>query len=155
MVLFTDFAEDTCMFLAPQAPLDDSKFFEAAQSLAQSLSQWGLLIIGGSLVVIVSTSYRRPQNRKVRAAYFLFIPMWCCLAVSVYEGIMVQRSYVAYLVASRSTPTQQALNNIAENITNATRYQILALESALLIGALWLLIYIVWWICSNQPEAGS
>lgn len=141
------------MFLPPSAPVvDDSKFFEAAQSLAQSLSQWGLLIIGGSLVLIVSTSYRRPQNRKVRAAYFLFIPMWCCLALSIYQGIMVQRSYVAYLVASRSTPTPQTLNGIAEAITNATRVQIGALEISLLIGALWLLIYILWWICSNQSE---
>jgi len=139
------------MFLPPPAPIDDTKFFEAAQSL----SQWSLLIVGGSLVVVVSTSYRRPQNPKVRAAYFLFIPMWCCLAVSVYQGIVVQRSYVAYLVASRSTPAQQTLNSIAENITDATRNQILALESALLIGALWLLIYIVWWICSNQTEATS
>ena len=143
------------MFLPPPAPIDDSKFFEAAQSLAQSLSQWSLLIIGGSLIIVVSTSYRRPQNRKVRAAYFLFIPMWCCLALTVYQGIMVQRSYVAYLVASRSTPTQQTLNTIAENITNATRSQILALETALLIGGLWLLLYIVWWICSNQTEATS
>ena len=143
------------MLLPPPNPIDDSKFFEAAQSLAQSLSQWGLLIIGGSLVVVVSTSYRRPQNPKVRAAYFLFIPMWCCLAVSVYQGINVQRSYVAYLVASRATPTQQTLNSIAESITNATRYQILSLEIALLCGALWLLIYIVWWICSNQSEATS
>ena len=141
------------MFLPPSAPVvDDSKFFEAAQSLAQSLSQWSLLIIAGSLVLIVSTSYRRPQNRRVRAAYFLFIPMWCCLAVSIYQGIMVQRSYVAYLVASRSTPTAQTLNGIAEAITNATRVQIGALEISLLIGALWLLIYIVWWICSNQSE---
>jgi hypothetical protein len=143
------------MFLPPQTPIDDAKFFEAAQTLAQSLSQWSLLIIGGSLIMVVSTSYRRPQNRKVRAAYFLFIPMWCCLAMTIYQGIVVQRSYVAYLVASRSTPTQQTLNGIAENITNATRNQIIALESALLIGALWLLIYIVWWICSNQTEATS
>jgi hypothetical protein len=144
------------MVLPPPTPIDDSKFFEAAQSLAQSLSQWGLLIIGGSLVVVVSTSYRRPQNPKVRAAYLLFIPMWCCLAVSVYQGINVQRSYVAYLVASRAaTPNQQTINSIAESITNATRYQILSLEIALLFGALWLLIYIVWWIYSKQPEATS
>jgi hypothetical protein len=144
------------MFLPPSAPgVDDSKFFEAAQSLAQSLSQWALLIIGGSLVIVVSTSYRRPENRRVRAAYFLFIPMWCCLAVSIYQGIMVQRSYVAYLVASRSTPTSQVLNSIAKEITNATRIQIGALEISLLIGAVWLLIYIVWWICSNQPEKTS
>jgi hypothetical protein len=140
------------MFLPSQTPVDDSKFFEAAQSLAQSLSQWDLLILGGSLVVIVSTSYYRPQSIKIRAAYFLFIPIWFCLALSVYQGIAVQRSYVAYLIASRSTPTKQLLDQIAENITSATRSQIFALETALLFGGLWLLIYLVWWVFTNQSK---
>jgi len=144
------------MVLSTPAPIDDSKFFEAALSLAQSLSQWDLLILGGSLVVIVSTSYYRPKTLKVRAAYFLFIPTWLCLAISVYQGIAVQRSYVAYLVASRSTPPQQhTIDQIAVNITDATRSQIYALETALLFGALWLLIYIIWWIYSNQSEEKS
>jgi hypothetical protein len=64
---------------------DGSKFFEAAQALAQSLSQWDLLIIAGSMVVIVSTSYYRPARRKIRAAYLLFLP-----AASIDEAIQVQ-----------------------------------------------------------------
>ncbi len=51
------------------APIDDSKFFEAAQALAQGLSQWDLLILAGWLVIVVSTSYYRPKDRRVRAAY--------------------------------------------------------------------------------------
>lgn len=150
--LHTSQVEDLPLFLPSQTPVDDSKFFEAAQSLAQSLSQWDLLILGGSLVVIVSTSYYRPQSIKIRAAYFLFLPIWFCLAMSVYQGIAVQRSYVAYLIASRSTPTKQLLDQIAENITSATRNQIFALETALLFGGLWLLIYLVWWVFTNQPK---
>jgi hypothetical protein len=143
--------------------MDNSKFFEAALSLAQSLSQWDLLILGGSLVVIVSTSYYRPKNLKVRAAYYLFIPTWLCLAVSLYAGIVVQRHYVAYLVAARPTrPNQPETPEIAKEISeiaaatsDASRFQIYALEAALLFGALWLLIYIVWWIHSNQSGEKS
>jgi hypothetical protein len=133
------------------APGDESKFFEAAQSLAQGLSQWSLLTIGGSLVIIVSTSYYRPANARVRAAYFLFVPSWLCLAISIYQGIRVQRAYVAYLVGSRQGPNTQLSNQIAETMADATRKQILSLEVALAFVGIWLLIYIFWWIMSAQP----
>jgi len=143
------------VLVAAETVVDDSKFFEAAQALAQSLSQWCLLIIAGSLVIIVSTSYYRPKNRRVRAAYFLFVPTWLCLGFSVYQGIRVQEAYVAYLVSSRQPPQQNLVNQIAENMTSATRNQILSLEIALLFAAAWLIVYIGWWVFSNQSEARS
>jgi hypothetical protein len=143
------------MLINMQAAVDDSKFFEAAQTLAQGLSQWDLLILGGSLVIVVSTSYYRPRNRKIRAAYFLFVPTWFCLALSVYQGISVQRSYVAYLVSTRGTPQPKLLNTIAEDMTNATRTQIRSLEIALLFTGAWLIIYIVWWVFTKQTKGDS
>jgi ABC-type transport system involved in multi-copper enzyme maturation permease subunit len=136
--------------------VDDSKFFEAAQALAQSLSQWDLLIIAGSLVVIVSTSYYRPDTRRMRAAYLLFLPAWCSLALSVYQGIQVQGSYVAYLVANRSPQVNHTtINQIALSMEDATRRQIQGLEFALLCLALWLLIYISWWVFAEKPLQGG
>ncbi len=132
---------------------DDSTFFGAAQALAQSLSQWDLLIIGGSLIVIVSSDYYRPASRRMRAVYLLFLPAWLCLAISVYEGFRVQEFYVAYLIAARAASAKSAsiINQIAESIENATRYQIGSLEIALLCLAIWLGVYIVWWVRSNEP----
>lgn len=127
---------------------DGSKFFEAAQALAQSLSQWDLLIIAGSLVVIVSTSYYRPESRIIRAAYLLFLPAWSFLALSIYEGIQVQRSYVAYLVAARGNDMKR-IDGIAQTMNDATAAQIRTLEYALLCLAAWLVIYIVWWVFSE------
>jgi len=133
---------------------DDSKFFEAAQALAQSLSQWDLLIIAGSLVVIVSTSYYRPGSRRMRAAYFLFLPAWFFLALSIYQGIEVQRSYVAYLVAVRAKISDR-IGLIAQNMNNATQSQIKWLEFGLLCLALWLLFYIGWWVFSDKAREGG
>lgn len=136
--------------------IDDSKFFEAAQALAQSLSQWDLLIIAGSLLVIVSTSYYRPESRRVRAAYLLFLPGWASLAFSIYQGIQVQGSYVAFLVAARRNPNDHAkFDHIALNMEDATRRQIQGLEFALLCLALWLLVYIVWWVFSEKAQPGG
>jgi hypothetical protein len=130
---------------------DDSKFFEAAQALAQSLSAWDLLIIGGSLVMIVSTSYYRPRSRKMRSAYFLFLPAWGFLAFSVYQGIQVQRSYVAYLVAAGKVEKDpKVISDIARNMEVATKSEIWALELALVFLGMWLLIYIGWWVFSEH-----
>ena len=134
--------------------IDESKFFEAAQALAQSLSQWALLIIGGSLVTIVSTSYYRPESRRVRSAYLLFLPTWFLLAFSIYEGIRVQRAYVGYLVAAR-LHSAQTIENIAKTMEDATRQQIQWLQLALLFLGAWLLIYIAWWIFSAQTTEKS
>jgi hypothetical protein len=131
--------------------IDDSKFFEAAQGLAQSLSQWDLLIIGGSLVIIVSTSYYRPASRRMRAAYLLFLPAWSCLAYSIYQGILVQRSYVAYLVAARNPANNQStIVAIAKKMETATASQIDGLEYALVCLGAWLLAYIAWWVLAEQ-----
>src|SRR5579863_3625513 len=100
--------------------MDDSKFFEAARALAQGLSQWDLLIIAGSMVIIVSTSYYRPRTRTMRLAYFLFLPSWALLATSIYRGIEVQGSYVAYLIAARQKNTQSRIDSIASKINDDT-----------------------------------
>jgi hypothetical protein len=90
--------------------MDESKFFEAVQSLAQGLSQWDLLTIAGSMVIIVSTGYYRPRTRKMRLTYLGLLPSWILLALSTYRGLQVQGSYVAYLMASlrKDTHSQKA-----------------------------------------------
>jgi hypothetical protein len=129
--------------------MDDSKFFEAAQALAQGLSQWDLLIIAGSMVIIVSTGYYRPRNRNMRAAYFLFLPAWVLLALSIYKGTEVQGSYVAYLVASRLKNTSR-IESIASRMNDDITSQITYLKNALLCLAVWLVIYIIWWVFSGK-----
>jgi hypothetical protein len=83
-----------------QGVADEGMFFAAAQTLAQGLSQWSLLIVAGSLVIIVSPSYYRRVTRE----YGQPIPVHSRLVIPGdidHEGIRVQRSYVAYLVGSR------------------------------------------------------
>ena len=136
--------------------MDDAKFFEAAQSLAQSISQWALLIIAGSMVIIVSTGYYRPRTRAMRASYFLFVPAWCLLAMSIYKGTEVQGSYVAYLVAARHN-NMSRIESIAGTMNDDTMAQISYLKVALLCLGVWLVIYILWWVLAEriQPEGAK
>jgi hypothetical protein len=137
--------------------MDESKFFEAVQSLAQGLSQWDLLIIAGSMVIIVSTGYYRPRTRKMRLTYLVFLPSWILLALSIYRGIQVQGSYVAYLMASlrKDTDSQKAaiISSIVAKVNNDAIYQIRFLECALLCLAVWLVIYICWWAFTDKIRA--
>ena len=136
--------------------MDDAKFFEAVQALAQGLSQWDLLIIGGSLVMIVSTGYYRPGSRRIRLFYLLFLPSWVLLAFSIYRGIQIQGSYVAYLVAARYQNVQ-LIDNIARKMNDDANSQIADLEGALLCLGVWLVLYIFWWALTDRirPEGSS
>jgi hypothetical protein len=131
--------------------MDDSKFFEGVQALAQGLSQWDLLIIAGSMVIIVSTSYYRPRTRRIRAAYFLFLPAWVLLALSIYSGVEVQGSYVAYLVAARHN-NAAVIESIAGKVNDDVIFQIFYLKLALACLALWLVIYIFWWVFTDKTH---
>jgi hypothetical protein len=134
--------------------MNDDKLFEAVQSLAQGLSQWDLLIIGGSMVLIVSTGYYRPLTRWMRMTYLLFLPSWAFLAVSVYRGFEVQGSYVAYLAAVRRNDTA-SFNDMASKMNLNVTAQILYLKIALVCIGLWLVTYVLWWILSDRITGGD
>jgi hypothetical protein len=131
------------------------KLFSGAVSLAQTLNQWALLVIGGSLVVIVSTSYYRPPALKQRLIYLLFVPAWIMLAISIMQGNIVQRSYLAYLFANPASELYpQRTQEILERINRAAGRQIVTLEWALVVLGLWLLFYLSWWILHERVRDG-
>jgi hypothetical protein len=142
----------SCETITSPSP-SKAKFFEAAVSLAQNLTQWALLIIGGSLVTVVGTSYYRPDSRRMRFIYLLFVPAWILLAVSIYEGTLIQRKYLAYLYANPSGVRYQILvDRILQDINNEATNQFLTLEWALVCLGLWLVAYLFWWIESEKRE---
>src|ERR1022692_2512549 len=81
----------------PLAGVPDLKLFEAAVSLANTLTSWAFVMIGGSILAILGTSYYRPKALWVRCGYFAFIPAWFFLSYSLYAGTRVQSVYLAAL----------------------------------------------------------
>src|SRR5258708_35408735 len=67
------------------AAASDVKLFEAATSLANTLTSWAFLMIGGSILAIIGTSYYRPAALWVRCSYLAFVPAWFFLSWSVYS----------------------------------------------------------------------
>ncbi|HLK04743.1 MAG TPA: hypothetical protein VKT53_09910 [Candidatus Acidoferrum sp.] len=134
--------------LADSKPSEElsSKAFEGAVTLAQTLTQWTLLIFGGSVALLVGSSHRRPGG-WIKYAYFLFLPGWLFLGLSLYWGRSVQGVYLALLLQINQNITQlkQALNSDSYK-------QMRALEFGLGVFGVWLLVYLFWWILTDPKE---
>jgi len=139
-------ASGICAVLAPTSVAQvaeklDPKSLEAAVALSQTLTQWAFLIMGGSVVILVGTSYYRPTGRFARGSYLLFVPGWIFLASSVYRGIMVQRANLGFLFFPGPD-----VAGFRKTINRDAYGQIASMEWGLAIFGLWLFIYLCWWV---------
>ena len=112
---------------------------------AAPYSEWSIMMVGASLLALISTSYSKPQVRFLRSYYFLFIPAWFFLGQSIYYGDLVRRGYIAASLMSENTyfGVHEAMNaNFIEQIS-ALRYGVAFLS-------FWLLLYIVWFVFGDD-----
>jgi hypothetical protein len=130
----------------------EAKAFEGALSFAQSLTGWALLIVAGSIVTLVGTSYYRPQALWARLTYFLFIPGWFFLVESMKRGVSVQRVYLAYLFTN---PTEERIKQFKDAVREDSLNQIGKIEIALCFFSAWLIFYVCWWILNKEPPRGG
>lgn len=126
----------------------DLKAFDAAVTLAQSLTQWGFLIIASSVVIIVGTSYYRPEHRWVRVSYLLFLAAWIAMGLSIFKGIQVQMANVARLF--QSSPN---LADFRQTMTHDASLQIASMQASLGIFGVWLLCFSLWWVFHKHEPA--
>lgn len=117
------------------------KALEATVSYAQSLTQWALLIVAGTALLLVGTEYHRPTSRLLLFSYFLFIPGWISLILSMYRGVRVQQVYLAYLFSERPnwSASMSAVNGDA-------LWQVRTMQFGVLVFGVWLLTYLFYWI---------
>jgi hypothetical protein len=109
------------------------------------LSGWALAILGGSILILVSTSYIRPADKKIRLIYLLFIPGWFFLAYSMYFGDSISRQYIAAVF----TPDEQTLLTIGSNINREFARQLNNFGLGITVFVVWLAVYLCWWIFGN------
>lgn len=117
-----------------------------ADSSAQMVT-WALAVGGGSILTIVSTSYLRPP-RSIRFVYLLFVPGWICLGVSIYFADAISRGHLA---AQLGNP--KFLRDIARQMNSEYAAQQDCLSYALALFALWLLIFLLWWLFGEPQPA--
>ena len=134
----------------PASDILNGKSLESAASFAQSLGQWEFVMIGGSLLVLVGTSYRRPPKRLMRVPYLLFLFAWFFLGRSIYFGTRAQEVYLAYLLLPTTT-IEEATKRLNHDIGT----QISCLFCGLFFFSIWLAIYLFWWVFAKRVAEGQ
>jgi hypothetical protein len=129
--------------LAAQAPQStiDTKAIDDAVALTQTLSQWAFLIIGGSVLMLVGTSYYRPAGWATRWVYLLFVPGWGFLGYSIYQGTLAQQAVLGHYLNLGVTA-----NGFVSVLGLNIGAQIKAMQHGLAVLGFWLLVYLCWWV---------
>lgn len=123
---------------------------ELVAASSEVMVTWALAIAAGSVAAIVSTSYVRPQSRKARSIYLLFLPGWILLGVSIYFGNSITRNILAAQFVNESR-----IPEIAAEVNSSFIMQQSALGWALTVFSAWLLLYLAWWIFAGMPTDKS
>jgi hypothetical protein len=122
----------------------DRQAFEKAADYAQRITDSVLLILGGSIVILLGNSYRRPAGRWMRATYLIFPLGWAVLWGSVDAGMQIRGTYIAYMLR----PPKDSAERFSQ-ITKLNTYAIRQMDRlyvGLVIFGIWLMIYLLWWI---------
>ncbi|MFQ5528586.1 MAG: hypothetical protein ACE5GX_20310 [Thermoanaerobaculia bacterium] len=69
----------------------------AAAEHSQKLAGWALLVVGGSILVLLRSSYLRPAQKSMRRVYWLFLPGWILLAASIHSAVRISGRHLAAL----------------------------------------------------------
>lgn len=117
---------------------------------SSQLSVWALAIGGGTVAVIVSTSYRRPALLRWRLPYLLFLPGWISIGYSLYLGNNLVGKYLASIMVR-----QEEVGRIASQVNDIYANQHYYLLSSLVFFGLWLLIFMLSWIFTDSFHTGG
>jgi hypothetical protein len=123
------------------------KFLEAGIALATTLNSWALVMVGGSILAILSTSYYRPKRLLFRASYLIFVPAWVFLSLSLRAGTRVQGVYLAAMYSHH--PNMDKLRD-AQNADLVSQQQFMWL--GLGTFGLWIVLYLAWWIFNQESN---
>lgn len=125
---------------------------EALEIIAESAQThlgWAITMIGGSLLAIIGTSHHSPKTSKARCIYFMFIPSWLCLGLSVYLGDRAFRNYIAAVIGQKN---KELLKTVSGEINKDYYLQQILLLAGILFAVLWLSLYLFWWIVYRKDE---
>ena len=126
--------------------------------IAQSSSTivgWCVMALGGTFLVILSSSFVRPKESYWRLSYLLFLPAWVCLIWSTIKGDEIAGRIVAATVAKGKSLDIYNKTMSAINQDFVTQRELFILSLLLLFLFLWLCIYLVWFVFYLDKESSE
>jgi len=113
--------------------------------IAEATNRLALLVFGGSVAALISTSYLQPKERKVRLVYFLFVPGWFALMWAMYRGHQVCNVYLSAMHVVNEPELYYKLQVLWQ-----LEEQSAALYLSLVPFSLWFVIFLIWWVWKGE-----
>ena len=113
----------------------------AAAEQARDLTTIAIAVAGGTIVLVVHASYHRPDAWVMRMVYLFFPFGWFYLVRSIYFGSRLRSVYLAHLFSLPDTE-----RDFLPRATAHAEAQRNNLEYSIYVFAVWLSIYLLWWI---------
>lgn len=111
------------------------------------LISWSLSIIGGSILIVISTNYVNPTG-LILYAYFLFAIGWIMLAISIYYGESLTRSYIAG--CTMDDTNLKMILELGKIVDNKFAKQIRYFKLGIAPFAIWLVLFLIWFIINKK-----
>jgi glucan phosphoethanolaminetransferase (alkaline phosphatase superfamily) len=119
---------------------------QAIKSISEGSNRiitWSLSVVGGTILIIVSSSYLHPATKELKLAYLLFFLGWIFLAFSINKGIVISGRSMA---AEFYSGNDKMIRVIFEKTNNDFKCQLNLFKWALLVFAIWLILFLFWWV---------
>lgn len=130
-------------------PAVNDDALKLAVTNAEAITQWALLVVGGTVAILVGSEFRRPKSATVRWCFTLFVPGWLALLRSMYVGSLVSRAYIGRLSGVSDAAT-------ATRLINDNWYlQIWWFGLAMAVLGAWLVVYLLWWITHEEDSSAA
>ena len=123
-----------------------NRFFNTIESIengSNKVISWSLSVVGGSLVVILSNNYIKPDCQLFKMAYILFGVGWFFIGFSIYNGRNITNSKIAAVLYDQN---EENLKEILKNVNKYYKRQLTNFNLSLFAFGLWLILYLLWWI---------
>jgi hypothetical protein len=135
------------MNITPERTKEVLAAIELLANNSNTYISWALLIIGSSILTIVSTSYLSPLNKKIRRIYLLFLPGWMSLVYSIYNGDLINRNYISMVLLHRKTENfDDKFISMSISINNYLTLQLNSFMLGIVFFSLWLAAFLMWWV---------
>jgi hypothetical protein len=135
------------------ASKDPEKLYNCIKSIdagSSKISTWSLTVIAGSLLTVLNTDYSHPTIIEYKKAYLLFVIGWIFIGISLYYGNEISGSTI---MADLYRSKYKALEIIYTKCNNCYKNQLLFFNIGLLVFAVWLLAYLLWWVFNDDSKA--
>lgn len=129
-----------------------NRFFKTIESIengSNKIISWSLSIVGGTLLVILSENYIKPDYQLYKLAYLLFGVGWILIGISIYNGRNITNSKMAAVLFDQK---EENLKKILKNVNRYYSRQLCFFYWSLSVFGLWLILYLMWWIFGSSPE---